>query len=115
MNKYQKLIDLGLIVNSYFAITNREDQYPFKYVLADQVLKLIESGVDVVTYGERNGFYKKGFSLERDHKSTHTGLVIAIKELKPKEITITREELFRKLNGMPCGYSLDEIAKALGL
>lgn len=107
MNKYQKIKDLGLEIFE-FGFAN------IKYVKADDLLKVLDAGVDVT--GMHNSVWD--FSEMDSDSHTYQAIVIGIKELKPKQVTITREDLktaFSDGFGIVDISYFDVIAKRLGL
>lgn len=110
MDKYKKITDLGLEV--YGGIIN-------SYVDANELLKVLDAGVEV--YGQKyfdSNNSKNGWRVGENHSfQTHSALLINIKELKPKQVTITRADLDKALKKarQGCYVDLNQIAKELGL
>lgn len=108
-NKYKKITDLGL--NIYTEVTGI-------YVSADQLLEVLNKGVEVKGYIVNSNIEHEWCFGEKSSKfDTHSGLVIGIKELKPKEVTITREKLKDALyaSGNASEYDLNNLYEELGL
>lgn len=120
MDKYKKITDLGLeVVNADLFFRGS------LVVSADNLLKVLDAGVEVNggMYEGRgqSGYYEeKGWGFDQSpagNTTTHTALLINIKELKPKQVTITRADLdkaWKKAREGSC-IDLNEIAKELGL
>lgn len=113
MDKYQKIKDFGLEVFDGIDY--------IKCVAASDLLEILEAGVEV--YGQIDGDGPCHFQSLRclggyAGESTHTGIIINIKPLKPKEVTITREDLetaFSDGLGRVDTSYFEAIAKRLGL
>lgn len=118
MDKYKKITDLGIEIHIGL--------HPIKVMAdADSLLKVLDAGVEVnggmyEGRGQSGQYEDKGWGFDQspaNELTTHTGLVIGIKELKPKQVTITRADLdkaWKKVREGSC-IDLNEIAKELGL
>lgn len=105
MDKYKKITDLGIEI--HFGL------HPLKVIIdANDLLKVLDAGVEVYGNGKQMDVVKEPTNCD-----THSGLLINIKELKPKQVTITREDLDKawKRSSKEAFVNLDEIAKELGL
>lgn len=118
MDKYQKIKDLGLTIDSSYHAANGCHE---NVVNADKLLKVLDAGVEVYGQIDSDGPYHfqslKCLSGYAD-ASTHSGLILNLKPLKPKEVTITREDLktaFSDGFGIVDISYFDVIAKRLGL
>lgn len=111
MDKYKKITDLGLEVYD-----NSKTWIPQSFVRADDLLKVLDAGVEVTgDYDESFAFFEK--SNPKLHGHTHSGLVINIKPLAPKQVTITREDLIeavKNTNSFSGSYA-EKLAEKLGL
>ena len=104
MDKYQKIKDLGLdvVINIYGA-----------HVSANDLLKVLDAGVEV--YSKKD--CRLWHTLEAP-ENANRAILINIKPLKPKEVTITREDLktaFSDGLGRVDTSYFDVIARRLGL
>lgn len=113
MDKYQKIKDLGLEIRKYTeCLTYREPTDVF-YIKADDLLKVLDAGVEV--YSKKD--CRLWHTLEAP-ENANRAILINIKPLKPKEVTITREDLktaFSDGLGIVDISYFDVIARRLGL
>ena len=112
VDKYQKIKDLGLQV--FTKPYHTENQL----VSADDLLELLDAGVEVYTHSDSKKPSYWGPKENGQFNDTHTGLIINIKELKPKQVTITRDELYEALKsvgGFDASWNYETLAKKLGL
>ena len=108
MDKYKKITDLGL------KVCNKSTTWiiPQSFVIADDLLKVLDAGVEVYSDSGTSTWTRGNYLSD-----THSALLINIKELKPKQVTITRADLdkaWKKAREGSC-IDLNEIAKELGL
>lgn len=105
MDKYKKITDLGLkvAVNAFSGVN---------YVKADDLLKVLDAGVEVYGNGRQMDVVKEPTNCD-----THSALLINIKPLAPKQVTITREDLIeavKNTNSFSGSYA-EKLAEKLGL
>lgn len=105
MDKYKKITDLGIEIHIGL--------HPMKVMAdADSLLKVLDAGVEVYSDISKTAWTERNYSSD-----THSGLVIDIKELKPKQVTITRADLInavRRTNSFSSNYA-NALAENLGL
>lgn len=107
MDKYKKITDLGL------KVCNKSTTWiiPQSFVSADDLLKVLDAGVEVT--GMHNSVWDFSEMDSDSHK--YQAIVIGIKELKPKQVTITRADLDKAFECNEMSVSVDLLAKRLGL
>lgn len=111
MDKYQKIKDLGLTIDSSYHAANGCHE---NVVNADKLLKVLDAGVEVM--GSNDG--QRWMITDKTNNAKYSALLINIKELKLNQVTITREDLdraWKKAREGSCYIDPDKVSKELGL